>query len=177
MYGRRISVPRLTAWYGDSGLSYRYSGLDHRSEGWPSNLAEIRTRLSEQFEQPFNFVLLNRYRDGQDYMGWHSDDEAGVRGGIASLSLGCARRFTTRLKPSALAPTSPAKPGPIQSMTLANGSLLFMPPGFQDKYLHALPKAPRLKPRPDANPQVSLEDTRFASERINLTFRWLSGQR
>lgn len=163
MYGRRIAVPRLTAFFGEPGLNYRYSGLDHRAEGWPELLREVRARLSSQFDQPFNYVLLNRYRDGRDYMGWHSDDEAAVRGGVASISLGSARRFTIRRKASASAAQKAAKPGPISSLSLASGSLLYMPPGFQQHYLHALPKA---------------SDGAYGlGERLNLTFRWLSEDR
>ncbi len=168
MYGRRITVPRRTAWYGDPGLNYRYSGRDHMAAGWLDSLVTVRDELSQQFSQPFNYVLVNRYRDGRDYMGWHSDDEAGVCGGIASVSLGRERRFTIREKPQIGLAQADAKPGPISSIVLAHGSLLFMPRGFQQRYLHALPKAPPLALASRASGQ--------ACERLNLTFRWLENR-
>lgn len=174
MYGRRVSVPRLTAWYGDSGLNYRYSGLDHIAHGWLDSLAGMRDQLSEQFGQPFNFVLLNRYRDGRDYMGWHSDDEASVQGGIASVSLGRSRRFSVRTKAPAGKAQEGAKPGPISSTMLASGSLLFMPAGFQQRYLHALPKTSDSALR-SANAIGNVAE-RLPAERLNLTFRWLRKQ-
>ena len=80
-------------WIGDEGLNYRYTGLDHKSSGWPPALISPKSRIEAKAAQRFNFLLLNRYRSGHDYMGWHRDDEAGCHGDIASLSLGAQRRF------------------------------------------------------------------------------------
>jgi alkylated DNA repair dioxygenase AlkB len=57
-------------------------------------LQAMRERLQAEGLGRFNSVLLNRYRGGGDYMGWHSDDEPelGPAPVIASLSLGAARR-------------------------------------------------------------------------------------
>ena len=93
MFGRAQDVPRLVAWYGDAGLGYRYSGLDHRAAGWPQPLDRLRRSLSERYVQGLNFVLLNRYRDGRDSMGWHRDDERGLGDRVVSLSLGATRRL------------------------------------------------------------------------------------
>ncbi|MCI00498.1 alpha-ketoglutarate-dependent dioxygenase alkB-like, partial [Trifolium medium] len=50
----------------------------------------------------FNSLLLNRYKGGNDYVGWHADDEKlyGPTPEIASLSLGCDRDFILKKKPS-----------------------------------------------------------------------------
>lgn len=96
LYGRRVRVPRLIAWYGDPGLNYRYAGRDHHTTGWPARLTEVRDRLTAVLGPTFNFVLLNRYRDGDDHMGWHTDDERGHGHRVASVSLGATRRFLVR---------------------------------------------------------------------------------
>ena len=93
LFGRTCTVPRQVAWYGDSGVAYRYSGLNHRARGWPEALGPLRSALSERFEPGLNFVLLNRYRDGRDWMGWHRDDERGIAGRVVSVSLGATRRL------------------------------------------------------------------------------------
>lgn len=93
IFGRRVTAPRQLAWIGDEGLNYRYTGLDHKSSGWPPALINLKSRIEAKAAQRFNFLLLNRYRSGDDYMGWHRDDEAGCQGDIASLSLGAQRRF------------------------------------------------------------------------------------
>lgn len=114
LYGRRHTVPRLVAWAGTPGLDYRYSGIEHRAGGWPAPLAALRGRLREFL--PANFVLMNRYRNGADTMGWHADDEPMASDTIASVSLGATRRFLIREREGA----------PSTRMDLAHGSVLIM---------------------------------------------------
>ncbi|SDG93128.1 Alkylated DNA repair dioxygenase AlkB [Pseudomonas benzenivorans] len=142
LYGRQFPVPRLVAWYGDAEASYRYSGLTHQPLAWTPLLAQIRARVVETAGQALNGVLLNYYRDGDDSMGWHSDDEAelGSNPLIASLSLGGTRRFDLRRKGQ----------GRIEhSLWLEHGSLLVMRGPTQHHWQHQVAKtrspcAPRL---------------------------------
>jgi alkylated DNA repair dioxygenase AlkB len=147
LFGREIDSPRLSAWIGDPGTAYRYSGATFAPHPWPDALNELRTRVSTAAGVAFNSVLANLYRDGRDYMGWHSDDERalGPQPVIASLSLGVARRF--RLKHRSL-------PGHELALDLSPGSLLLMRGSTQANHRHALPKSAKV-----------------AGERINLTFR------
>ena len=142
VHGRQHPVPRLLAWYGDSEAYYRYAGLTHQPLPWTPLLAEIRARIEAEAGQRLNAVLLNYYRDGQDSMGWHSDDEAvlGANPLIASLSLGGTRRFDLRRKGS----------NRIEhSLSLEHGSLLVMAGATQHHWQHQVAKtrqrcAPRL---------------------------------
>lgn len=129
LYGRRVPVPRLLAWCGDAGLNYRYSGADHPCTGWLPALDGLRRRLAEEIGVPGNMVLMNRYRNGNDYMGWHSDDERGLASRVVSVSLGATRRFLLR------------PPGAAQSvrLDLAHGSVLVMDGTIR----HALPRTRR----------------------------------
>ncbi|MEZ5560742.1 MAG: alpha-ketoglutarate-dependent dioxygenase AlkB [Pseudomonadales bacterium] len=129
MFGRAAPVPRLVAWYGDAGLNYRYSGNDHHCAGWPETLRALCRRVSACSGFESNFVLLNRYRDGRDYMGWHRDDERGLGAEIASLSLGAERRFLVEDPVCAATAT----------LTLGHGALLVMPGTLR----HCLPKTRR----------------------------------
>lgn len=65
LYGRSIAVPRLVAWYGDTGAAYRYSGLVHDPLPWTPLLTDIRKRVEQEIGEPLNGVLLNFYRNGQ----------------------------------------------------------------------------------------------------------------
>lgn len=142
IYGRQLPVPRLVAWYGDAEASYRYSGLTHQPLSWTPLLAQIRAQVEQAVGQPLNGVLLNYYRDGQDSMGWHSDDEAelGANPLIASLNLGGTRRFDLRRKGG----------NRIEhSLPLQHGSLLVMRGPTQHHWQHQVAKtrspcAPRL---------------------------------
>ena len=142
LYGREYPVPRLVAWYGDADAAYRYSGLSHRPLPWTPLLAQIRARLVETLGLPLNGVLLNYYRDGQDSMGWHSDDEAelGRNPYIVSLNLGGSRRFDLRRK---------GQNRIEHSLLLNHGSLLVMGGPTQHYWQHQIAKtrmpcAPRL---------------------------------
>ncbi|MGB4073131.1 alpha-ketoglutarate-dependent dioxygenase AlkB family protein [Pseudomonas sp.] len=142
IYGRQLPVPRLVAWYGDAEASYRYSGLTHQPLPWTPLLAEIRAQVEQAVGRPLNGVLLNYYRDGQDSMGWHSDDEAelGANPLIASLNLGGTRRFDLRRKGQSRIE---------HSLELNHGSLLVMRGSTQHYWQHQVAKtrspcAPRL---------------------------------
>jgi alkylated DNA repair dioxygenase AlkB len=155
LFGKDVLAPRLTDWAGDAGVDYRYSGADHACTGWRPELDALRARIEAEIDWRFNFVLVNRYRDGRDAMGWHADDEAalGARPVIASLSLGATRRF--RLRRIAT--------GVGRELLLEHGSLLVMFGESQHAWRHAVPRA-----------HAGVGAT---GERINLTFRRLVGVR
>jgi alkylated DNA repair dioxygenase AlkB len=156
LFGRRMLQPRLIAWYGDRGARYRYSGLTLSPRAWHPLLQALKARVEDCVGSPFNSVLANAYRDGQDSMGWHSDDEKelGADPVIASLSLGAPRRFLIRAKNR---PTS--RGSGSSALLLEHGSLLVMEAGCQQRYQHSLPRTRRA---------VGL--------RINLTFRMVRVQ-
>jgi alkylated DNA repair dioxygenase AlkB len=147
--GRGRPFPRLTAFVADSGLEYRYSGVTHRGNGWPPQLAKIKQRIEDAAEAEFNSLLLNLYRDGRDSIGFHADDEPelGKNPVVASVSLGAVRKFL--LKHVETIETL--------SFQLAHGSLLVMAGACQHHWRHSVPKT-----------------TETVGERINLTFRKLT---
>ena len=75
MFGRMVDSPRLSSWIGDPGASYLYSGTRFEPRPWHPALTQLRGELEALLGVDFNSVLANRYRDGRDAMGWHSDDE------------------------------------------------------------------------------------------------------
>ena len=147
IYGKTHPSPRLTAWYGDA--AHTYSGINHLPCPWLPLLYQLKTIIEPIAHSKFNSVLLNLYRNGQDSMGWHSDDEPelGENPSIASLSFGSQRRFHFKHK---------ADPLRKVAVDLKDGSLLLMQGGTQHYWRHQLPKTMRPVP-----------------PRINLTFRWV----
>ncbi|MGE8226075.1 MAG: alpha-ketoglutarate-dependent dioxygenase AlkB family protein [Stenotrophomonas sp.] len=150
MFGRWLDSPRLSCWMGDAEAHYRYSGADFAPHPWAPAVRELREQLQLGCDGSFNSVLLNRYRDGRDSMGWHSDDEPelGATPLIASLSLGVSRRFLLRRRDD---------PAQKAEYLLGHGDLLLMRGHCQRDYQHALPKTARV-----------------SGERINLTFRQIA---
>ncbi|WP_151703741.1 alpha-ketoglutarate-dependent dioxygenase AlkB family protein [Nitrincola alkalilacustris] len=145
LFGQQRMIPRLQCFQGDAGLAYRYSRLTLMAEPWDPSVEQLRNRLMD-LGHDFNCVLINLYRDGNDSMGWHSDDEPelGTNPVIASLSLGQTRQFKMRHKQT----------GEKLDITLEHGSLLLMSGPTQHHWQHAI-----------------MRSKRPMSERINLTFR------
>lgn len=147
LFGREIDAPRLSCWIGDADAVYVYSHTRFVPRPWTPALVALRESVKAWCAAPFNSVLANRYADGRDGMGWHSDDEPelGPTPTIASLSFGAVRRFRLRGR---------ADPATRLELELPSGSLLVMAGATQRTYRHDLPKT-----------------ARSVGARINLTFR------
>src|SRR5260370_31418630 len=59
--GGRVPLPRPTAWYGDHGKSYRYSGITVAPEPWMPLLLGIKERGEGAADFKFHTVLLDLY--------------------------------------------------------------------------------------------------------------------
>jgi alkylated DNA repair dioxygenase AlkB len=147
LYGKHIDFPRATAWYGDEGQSYTYSGITVLPNPWTPVLLEIKKEVESVSGVAFNSVLLNLYRSERDSVAWHSDDEPelGRDPVIGSVSFGATRRFQLKHK---------RDKSLREQIDLPHGSYLLMRGATQHSWLHQVPK--ETKPR---------------GPRINLTFR------
>ena len=147
LFGRRVPLPRLTAWYGDPGHVYTYSGIRMEPRPWTPLLREIRDRTAAIAGAKFNTGLLNRYRNGRDSVAWHADDEPelGENPVIGSVSLGADRAFHLRRK---------VQRDMVIKTVLRHGDVLVMSGATQRFWVHQVPKTG--KP---------------VEERVNITFR------
>jgi alkylated DNA repair dioxygenase AlkB len=157
LFGKKMTEPRLSAWVGDDGVSYTYSGVRRVPGTWTRTLVELRhlceSTLASVFPGVgFNSVLANLYRSGDDSMGWHADDESelGPTPVIASMSFGDERRFDFRHRSS----------GETVSVRLPHGSLLVMSGETQVHWKHRLAKTKASR-----------------SPRVNLTYRHVHASR
>ena len=146
--GKLRAIPRLQCWMGDKASEYGYSGVRLTPCPWHATVKTIRDRVADFSGGTFNSVLINYYRNGQDSVAWHADDEAelGDDPVIASVSLGAQRNFELKQKHQ-----TPAKK---YQLALRHGSLLIMNGAMQQHWLHQLPKVKGLQ-----------------DPRVNLTFR------
>ena len=148
VYGKMIDLPRLTAWVGDEGLTYQYSGIVVNPQPWTPSLLRIKKEVEAVSDGvSFNSVLLNLYRTNRDSVAWHSDDEPelGRSPAIGSVSFGEERRFQFKHKKSKYL---------RHEIHLVHGAYLLMKGATQQCWLHQVPK-----------------ETRPCEPRINLTFR------
>jgi alkylated DNA repair dioxygenase AlkB len=149
-FGRRVALPRLTAFYADStAYSYTYSGIHNTARIWTPLLQSLRDMVSQKCSVTFNCCLLNLYCDGSDYVGWHADDEPVSTPGapVASLSLGTTRTFGIKGRTKRMV----CRPRYLQ---LSHGDLLVMESAFQEKMKHTIKREPEI-----------------TEMRVNLTFR------
>ncbi|AAP99846.1 MULTISPECIES: alpha-ketoglutarate-dependent dioxygenase AlkB family protein [Prochlorococcus] len=147
IYGKKHLVPRLTKFLGDSGIHYKYSGIEHIGKGWPGWFLPILKSVSDYCKVDYNGCLLNLYRNGDDCMGWHSDNEKELdhKKPISSLSLGASRDFFLKNRSNS---------SKKETLILRNGDLLIMDPSCQSNWIHSIPRRKR-------NQEL----------RLNLTFR------
>ena len=135
--------PRLTASYGDKGITYYYSGTKNTALPWTETLLAIKAKI-ETVKGRYNYCLLNCYRSGSDSVGLHADNEPGMGNVIGSLSLGATRIFRIRHN----------KTKETRTFEASNGTLIIMAGTMQQFWKHEVPKTPE-----------------NVGERINLTFR------
>ena len=147
--GKQVLQPRLITWAGQ--LPYLYSGQVLEPLPMHPLLDQLSQRLQTQFDLPFNHVVANLYRNGQDRVGFHADDEPelGYEPLIVSVSLGVTRRFVLRQKYRKRR----------KSLALKHGSLLVMGGTCQHRWYHAI-----------------TGDISITQPRINLTYRYLRGE-
>ncbi len=146
MYGKIIPFPRLTSWYGNNDKPYTFSGITLKPKNWTNSLLKIKQKVDLKSNNSFNSVLLNLYRDGNDSISWHTDEEKelGLNPIIASVNFGATRKFQLRHK------TTIEK----IEIELKHGSLLIMQGELQHYWQHQVPKTKKK-----------------VGNRINLTFR------
>ena len=146
MFGKVHVARRRTCCYGTPGAMYRYRGSAQTPLTWDGPLLQLRDRLESDLGASFNFVLLNRYRNGGDHVGFHSDDERDLQSEpvIASISLGSSRTFRVRERNG----------GQSRDFDVSSGTLVLMWGPSQANYKHAL-----------------LKTAKPVGERFNLSFR------
>ncbi|KAM9330810.1 DNA oxidative demethylase ALKBH2 [Gastrophryne carolinensis] len=159
VFGKWHRVPRKQVTYGDDGLAYTFSGITLSPKPWIPVLDQIRDKVKYATSHSFNFVLINRYKDGNDHIGDHRDDEKELvpESPIASVSFGACRDFVFRHRDSRFK-KSAIQIEPVK-LLLEHGSLLMMNFPTNVYWYHGLPIRKKV-----------------LAPRVNLTFRKLIPQ-
>ena len=146
IFGKHHITKRKVAWFGDSNFNYTYSNTTKQAFSWTKELLGLKVLVEDKTRSTYNSCLLNLYHDGNEGMGWHSDDEKSLQKDsiIASLTLGAERKFLLKHKQTK----------ELITVMLQSGSLLAMKGATQINWLHSVPKT-----------------TKVTTPRINLTFR------
>lgn len=150
VYGKHLQTPR---WQEVYGHDYTFSGVKHPGLEYPVIIQRLLNFCRNHIDPRFNGAVVNWYKDGQDSISPHADDEPGIIPGspIASLSFGAQREFVFHKKDPARDRSSrPEK----RVFTLTNNTLLVMGGTTQTTHKHSVPKDPKC-----------------TTKRINVTFR------
>jgi len=152
MFGKEIITKRKVAFFSDHSITYRYASKTKIGLPWTDSLLTIKNRVESITKESYNACLLNLYHNGEESMGWHSDNEKEIiaNSSIASLSLGANRKFSFKHKLSK----------ETVSIELEDGSLLEMKGSVQTHWWHAL-----------------LKSKKVTDARVNLTFRQMHTQK
>ena len=148
VFGKRYFIPREHTAYGDSEyLSYRFSGTALTAKRWTPTLLTLKNLVEKETNLQFNFVVINRYKDGHCTIGQHKDNERQLNSTypVTCLSLGACRNLLL---------TSDTSPSLKYLQPLRNGSLLLIPQKTNLRFKHGIPK-----------------QTEVTCPRISLTFR------
>jgi alpha-ketoglutarate-dependent dioxygenase alkB family protein 2 len=157
--GKQYYISRKQTAYGEPGTYYRFAGNTVYAHDWNSDIIvckiikKIKSRVEVFTGQKYNFVLINRYANGDDKIGAHRDDEKelGDNPTIVGVSLGASRDVC--FVPYRFIPEKLEK---RISLTLEHGSVYAMYPPTNEYWTHEIPK------RANVN-----------KPRISLTFRHL----
>ncbi|XP_030023472.1 DNA oxidative demethylase ALKBH2-like [Manduca sexta] len=155
VFGKVHPLPRQQVAFGDPGITYKYSGITVPALPWPAPVLALREFLLAIKGIKYDFVLVNKYRDGNDHMGEHRDNEPDLdpEYPIASISLGQERTFVLKHR-DARKSGKDKRVMPTVKINLENGSVLMMNPPTNEFWYHSLPTRKKL-----------------LGARINLTFR------
>lgn len=161
VHGKSHEIPRKQVAYGDPGTYYTFSHNRVYAKSWNDKtdiicrvLKNIKHKVEVFTGKKFNFVLINRYKDGDDYISFHADDEKelGDDATIVGVTLGAERDFKFKPKKGFY----PQKMPNEITLTLHHGSIVAMLDPTNRNWLHGLPKRAGIK-----------------KPRISLTFRYL----
>lgn len=155
LMGRDVELPRFQQTFSNVVSHYRFSGVDHKSTPLPPLLEPFMDYVNSLIADKTmacNICFANWYRDGKDYIGYHSDNEKQIAKDkegntfIVSISFGQSRRFL-------LKPNDVDKDYQCEVM-LDHGKVICMGGKCQSTHQHSVPKT-----------------TTHMDGRVNLTFR------
>lgn len=147
MFGKDVKTPRLLWAMKDDGFDIGQSYTITGSSIWSKEMEKLKTKVEKIIKKKIKYAQINYYRNGNDYIGWHTDSEVVEGDLIASISLGAARKFQFR----SIDKNKKEK----YQINLTNGSIVIFDYSAAKKdWKHRIPKEPKIE-----------------EGRINITFR------
>ena len=137
VYGKICNQNRSIGFFSNESIGYKYSNKMIKAQKLTKYLIELIDSINIIFNSNFNSILINYYKDGNDYIGAHSDDECCLDNiGVVSLSYGAIRKF--RIKNKITKKT-------IIDIPTNNFSIIHMGGEFQKEFTHCIPIQKKIK--------------------------------
>ena len=117
--------------FSDESRGYYYSNKLAPSIGLTPYLKKLLEAVNKYFSGNYNGILVNRYADGNDYIGSHSDDESNLgNSGVIAISYGAERNFRIRDKVTKKI---------VENIPTKSNSIIQMAGDFQKEFKHEIP--------------------------------------
>ena len=138
IFNKEATQHRCIGFFSNDSIGYYYSGQLAKSQPLTVNLKKLLDKINQKFNSEFNGILVNKYNDGNDYIGKHSDDEKGLDSniGVLSLSYGAVRKFRIRNKIDNKI---------VIDILLDPGVIVQMGGYFQKEFTHEIPIQKKVK--------------------------------
>jgi alkylated DNA repair dioxygenase AlkB len=137
VYGKKCKQHRNIGFFSDESIGYRYSKKLMHSKPMSPCMERLLNVINKTLDADFNGILVNKYMNGNDYIGAHSDDESGLdKVGVVSISYGAERIFRIRDKKTKKI---------ICNEVTTHCSVLHMGGDFQKIYTHEIPIQKKVK--------------------------------
>ena len=99
VYGKKCYQHRTVGFFSNISEGYKYSGQIAKSIKLTTELEFLLNYINKEFQSDFNGILINKYNNGSDYIGKHSDDEKELsKKGVVAITYGATRKFRIRDK-------------------------------------------------------------------------------
>jgi alkylated DNA repair dioxygenase AlkB len=137
VFGKTAIQHRSIGFFSDTSIGYYYSNKLEKSKKLTKNLKILLEKINKYFDTNYNGILINKYNDGNDYIGSHSDDETCLdKNGVVCMSYGAVRKFRIRDKIT--------NKVVIDIPTLTN-NIIQMSGDFQKEFKHEIPIEKKIK--------------------------------
>lgn len=131
VYGRECIQRRSIGFFSNDSIGYKYSKKLVESKPLTPLLENLLNEINQRFNSDYNGILINKYLDGNEYIGKHSDDETALsNAGVIAMSYGAKRTFRIRDKNTNAI---------IIDVPTNQNEILVMGGNFQKEFTHEIP--------------------------------------
>ena len=138
IFGKVCHQQRSVGFFSDNSIGYKYNTKITMSKPMIPKLTELLEFINTKFGTDFNGILINKYENGEEYIGQHADDERGLNNstGVIAISHGAIRKFRICDKKT--------KKTVIDVPTTSN-KIMQMWGDFQNEFTHGIPVEKKVK--------------------------------